>query len=387
MDGFRHRQPRMSIITAMLPHPKALGGRPRRRLSVNTSLYLDALRLAAAFAVFLGHSKVLFFSTMRLGPLFGQAREAVAVFFVLSGFVISFVTQEKEGDWASYCVARLSRIYSVAFVAVVLTLAADRIGSSWDPAYYGGLAFYVPEALGSALRYLTFTNQLWLGHVIYGTDEPYWSLGFEVWYYVLFAFAVFLPTRARIVAIALWLCLCGPKIAAYLPLWLLGVAAYGAYSNGRPNWRRRTAYAVFLSTFPLYGALWYCLGQRTGNMYATYGLAQECLNLFYFMAVGVLVALNILAFDAVAGFKPILGAKTAQTLRWLAGASFTLYLMHQPLLVMASSLVPSSRTSAASGAACCAGTLLLVALIAELGERRKRLFSRCFQLLAGPARH
>ena len=376
----------MSILDTMLPHRPAPDGRVTRRLSLNTSLYLDALRLAAAFAVFLGHSKVLFFPALRLGPLFGQAREAVAVFFVLSGFVIRFVTEEKEGDWTSYLVARCSRIYSVALVAVVLTLVADKIGSSWNAAYYDSLDFYVPASLGSALQYLTFTNQLWFSHVIYGTDEPYWSLGFEVWYYVLFALAVFLPSRARIAAITLWLFICGPKIAAYLPLWLIGVAAYGAYSSYAPKWRRATACAVYVSTFPLYAAICFVLSKQTGNMYTTYDLLQEILNLGYFTAIGLLVAVNILAFDAVAGPRPVLGAKAAKTLRWLAGASFTLYLMHQPLLIMISSLIPSSRTSATVGAACCAVTLLLVLLIAELGERRKKLFSRLFQPLAGLAR-
>ena len=177
----------MNIPALVLPNKQVAGSQSARLLSLNSSLYLDMLRLVAALAVFLNHSKVLLFPDLRLGPVFGQARESVAVFFVLSGFVIRFVTEEKESGWASYLVARLSRIYSVALLAVALTFAVDTIGSSWDIAYYSSLDFYVPGTVGAAIQYLTFTNQLWLLHVVYGTNEPYWSLGFETWYYVFFA--------------------------------------------------------------------------------------------------------------------------------------------------------------------------------------------------------
>ena len=58
------------------------------------SLYLDALRFGAAFIVFLSH-----FGRVS-GGLFWQmqpyGRTAVLVFFVLSGFVIAWVTETKE---------------------------------------------------------------------------------------------------------------------------------------------------------------------------------------------------------------------------------------------------------------------------------------------------
>jgi peptidoglycan/LPS O-acetylase OafA/YrhL len=58
------------------------------------SLYLDALRFSAAFAVLLSH-------TGRVsGGMFWQVqpygRTAVMVFFVLSGFVIAWVTEARE---------------------------------------------------------------------------------------------------------------------------------------------------------------------------------------------------------------------------------------------------------------------------------------------------
>ena len=59
------------------------------------SLYLDALRFGAAFTVFLSHYGKF------NGGLFWQIQPygvtAVIVFFVLSGFVIAWVTEARNG--------------------------------------------------------------------------------------------------------------------------------------------------------------------------------------------------------------------------------------------------------------------------------------------------
>ena len=74
----------------------------------NLSIYLDFLRFFAAFVVFFTHSHVFLFPEVKVGPAMG--REAVAVFFVLSGFVISYVVANKEKNWRAYLTARIARI-------------------------------------------------------------------------------------------------------------------------------------------------------------------------------------------------------------------------------------------------------------------------------------
>ena len=133
--------------------------RTKRPLSRNVSIYLDLLRLVAAFAVFLGHANSFFFPGTHYMPfILGHQREAVAVFFVLSGFVIRFVVIEKEGDWTKYLIARLARIYSVAILAVFLTLIVDTLGIHYNSSYYNSALFYAPASIGSALKYLSFTK-------------------------------------------------------------------------------------------------------------------------------------------------------------------------------------------------------------------------------------
>lgn len=109
-----------------------------------TSLYLDAVRFLAALMVFMAHVTGTMFAGMfwQLGQ-FGA--EAVDAFFVLSGFVIGFVTTERENSLSLYAIARISRIYSVALPAVIATFVLDRIGLSLNSQFY-----YQHELLTSA---------------------------------------------------------------------------------------------------------------------------------------------------------------------------------------------------------------------------------------------
>ena len=101
------------------------------------SLYLDALRFAAAFTVFMSHYAAGRYS----GGLFWQVtpygRIAVIVFFVLSGFVIAWVTETRERTLEEYALSRVARLYSVIVPAFVVTWALDNLGMAIDPRFYG----------------------------------------------------------------------------------------------------------------------------------------------------------------------------------------------------------------------------------------------------------
>ena len=90
------------------------------------SVYLDLVRFTAACFVYLYHSNQRWLVEPIL-PMANYGHTAVVVFFVLSGFVIAYVTDTKERDWPSYAASRLSRVYSVALPAVVLTLLLDAV--------------------------------------------------------------------------------------------------------------------------------------------------------------------------------------------------------------------------------------------------------------------
>jgi peptidoglycan/LPS O-acetylase OafA/YrhL len=191
------------------------------------SLYLDALRFSAALLVFVGH-----YSSQRLsGGLFWQAfshgRTAVLVFFVLSGFVIAWITETKEQTIEEYALSRAARLYSVILPVFLITAVLDGLGSAIDPRLYEleWRLSTVHPLVGYALS-VVFLGQSWTLDVAPRSDLPFWSLNYEAWYYVLFAAAIFLQGRRRITALIVAALLAGPKILLLFPVWLMGAAAW-----------------------------------------------------------------------------------------------------------------------------------------------------------------
>ena len=71
------------------------------------------------------------------GGLFWQmqpyGRTAVLVFFVLSGFVVAWVTETKERTLEEYALSRVARLYSVILPALIITAVLDHIAMTIDP--------------------------------------------------------------------------------------------------------------------------------------------------------------------------------------------------------------------------------------------------------------
>ena len=362
----------MTAITAKslptAPGPRATG------MPAPLSVYLDLVRFAAAVLVFLMHSH--YFLTPQLTYFVSYGRESVAIFFVLSGFVIAFVSNEKETDWRDYSIARLSRIYSVAIPAILVTIGADFIGTRYNFSAYEELIFYRPESVDSVLSYLLFANQLWFRHVVLGACEPYWSLGFEVWYYVIFGLYFYVwPTGAKYLFIVLALLICGPKVVMYFPLWLFGCLAYVVVKRDAVS--REMGMAFFVGSAALLILLFKVLYRQITPtlMFRTYAFAQELSNFAYFHILGLLVTINIVAFAAMTRHRRLWPAWLERGIRWAAGASFTLYLAHQPIEIMISAVWPQCRENLAYGLIAVAATLLVVFVLAEFTERRKKLLA------------
>src|SRR3954462_14908393 len=140
------------------------------------SLYLDLLRLFAAGLVFVSHLDVEPVSGKMLWMIANHGTEGVVLFFVLSGFVIGHVAARREQTARDYAVARAARIYSVAVLAIFVTLAADAIGMRLAPGLYLDHSPYnSATGPGEVASALSFTNELWNRHSVLGTNEAYWS--------------------------------------------------------------------------------------------------------------------------------------------------------------------------------------------------------------------
>lgn len=84
-----------------------------------TSIYLDLIRFTAALVVVLSHAAA--FTSLKIPLISGLGTEAVVVFFVLSGYVIAYVSNNKENNYIVFFKARAIRIYSVLIPAILIT--------------------------------------------------------------------------------------------------------------------------------------------------------------------------------------------------------------------------------------------------------------------------
>lgn len=212
-------------------------------LSPNKSDFLNLVRWMAALVVVFGHVDMylgLFGGDSpeewaAFGYLGSHAHAAVIVFFVLSGYVVTYATERKivKGDYGfrDYFLDRWSRIYSVLLAAIVVTLILDFIGGKISSAYHDPAL--IPQD-GFVLRLIAnvFGVQgIWGYRIQLGSNPALWSVGYEFIYYLLFGGLFFSKQlfRRRWVApliVTLVLGLIGWKMAAYFFVWLMGVLAY-----------------------------------------------------------------------------------------------------------------------------------------------------------------
>lgn len=349
-------------------------------MNASFSQYLDVLRVLAAMTVFLSHAGHGHLVGGVLWRFTYWGHEAVVLFFVLSGYVISHVASTRESTIKTYAVARLSRLYSVIVPVMLVTWALDFVGQSWSPQAYtttGLVDAQTPQWVGYALS-LTMLNQSWGWHTHFGSNAAYWSIPYEFWYYALFGSFVFLTGTRRWLATLLLALIAGPRILAMLPIWLLGVWVQRCHA--RPAHRpMRFAGMLSLTTAGLLLAMlhWDVLHQGRWQL----GPIQIN-NWAWDLLFGCLATLHLRAVHGLlqARQRPLTGW-SAQVLRRLAGSTLALYLLHLPML----SLLNALSLRYGGGIAWTSAYLVLPMLMAvTLGyrlENTKHLWRRWFTCL------
>ena len=190
------------------------------------SLYLDVVRFAAALVVVLSHAWLVLFPGY---PLHWPGPAAVIVFFVLSGFMMAYVTDRRDRSLADYALDRLSRLWSVA-------LPALGFGIVLGP--YVSQSVFMPELADSNVAVRTAANavfmaQAWFLDFAPPLNGPFWSLNYEAWYYAIFGAWTYLPRASRAPVAILLSLIAGPKILLLMPCWLLGVLVYRTMQRRR----------------------------------------------------------------------------------------------------------------------------------------------------------
>jgi peptidoglycan/LPS O-acetylase OafA/YrhL len=344
-----------------------------------TSIYLDLVRFLAAVVVLVTHLAYSRFTGGLLGGWRTYGNDAVMIFFVLSGYVIAHTVTSRDGDFRGYLTNRLARLYSVALPAIVLTIVLDQVGRALDPAMYDGFWYQASDPLWRVLRAVSFTNELWLDSVRLFTNGPYWSLGYEFWYYMIFAAACFLRGARRNWTLAGLALLVGPKILLLLPVWLLGVWVHRV--NARGGVGRALGWSLFAGSFTLY-ALFRALGCRDALLAWTWtqlgrGFVEAELmwsnEFLAAYAIGALVAANFIGVNAIAADLAPLLARHERRIRDWAGYTFSIYLFHYPILQFLAAVLPIEPRAWWNAALLFVLTLLACRLLGNYTEQRKDL--------------
>lgn len=368
-------------------------------MSRGFSLYLDAIRFLAAVMVLFSHvayprysnGDLMWMRDLNLGS------DAVILFFVLSGFVIAYTTGAKNRNGIDYAKARLARLYSVVIPAVIFTLLCDLLGRTINPSAYAGWWFNGENIAAQIWRTLTFTSYAGGDVVRFGTNGPFWSVAYEAWYYLAFGIAVFTRGWVRAALLAIAITLAGLPIILLAPCWLAGVALHSFVEQRHPaRWSRATLWALALGPWLLYG-LWQAIALPQTLTLATYvalgggaitpkgafGFSDEFL---WNTLLAVLFSAHFLGVHGLAKGAQWIGPKPERAIRWLAGATFSIYLFHYPLLTLFMALPGYDASLPAHYIGSAIVTLALCFVLAEISERRlglwKRLLDRAFSAIA-----
>jgi peptidoglycan/LPS O-acetylase OafA/YrhL len=360
---------------------RAIGSRVNKPqyLAPAPSLLLDIVRFLAAFTVAIGHLSQSYFTTGWPPFLMRWAEGSVAVFFILSGFMIRYITRVKYGDLRSYTVDRVARIYSVVLPTMALTILFDLLSVHFNPAFYaanfgaraGHGTFQLPlvhtalsQVWSQVVRVvlsLAMLSQSWFHDSSPLSNSPFWSLSYECVYYALFGIAVYLRGKKRVTGFILVFLLIGPTILLMFPLWLLGCAAYDAYQDGA---LKRSA-LIKLAALSLLGL---------AGVHGSRALIEH-LHANWFYIGRAVPSMDIVAIATVAVLLPLCIAlrnlqisedhPAVRVIRRVAAATFPLYLIHFPLFVLLAATVPYPHSSLWAKFALLAIALTLSLLLAS----------------------
>ncbi|MFV0451918.1 MAG: acyltransferase family protein [Propioniciclava sp.] len=314
---------------------------------------LDGLRGVAALIVMIHHGLLTFpaFAGAYLGPagpaagtaawwltytpahLVWAGGEAVWLFFVLSGVVLTLpvLRSGERFSWFGYFGRRVARLYLPVWAAVLVTLLLVTLVPRFsDPALGSWMAIH---ADGYDWRGIALDATLLLGTS--GVNTPLWSLPWEVFFSLLLPLFVLAALWCRrwwwlAVAALLLVMLAGERLgipaAIHLPVFAVGAvlaAAWGQVgvlaqrlSRWRGAWPAILTLALGLTT-----VRWSLVGL---------GLPAPSSLVGPDTVVGVATLVV-----AAAWYRPLRRLLRSRLCQWLGTVSFSLYLIHEPVITTA----------------------------------------------------
>ncbi|MFS1297540.1 acyltransferase family protein [Streptosporangium longisporum] len=330
--------------------------------------WLDALRGLGAVAVMLEHLLPWFMPSLR--PYwFNLGMYGVLVFFLVSGYIIP-VSLERRGDVRAFWISRVFRLYPI----YLLVVAGVLVAAIWMP-----VREQVPRDLSSVLAHATM-----LLDVVHrgGLADTMWTLSYEMVFYLIVT-ALFVGGGHRAsgtiavafgtVAVVAGLVLTGPLLQGPWPALVSGpvfLAGLACLLGGR--FRRSAAYVlgamalvllIFSGFVPWLGAVILAV-MFAGTAIRRWeegagGLVPVAVTAvlvgvtpvwapqagWWWVQPGPWLATMALAGATFAGGMALRGRGLPRFLVWLGLVSYSVYLLHHPLLRIFHAVVGDVRAA------------------------------------------
>lgn len=308
----------------------------------------EQVRGVCAFVVVIAHAWQIFLLPLGIAPammdvLAGFAVWSVATFFLLSGMMIAFSLQRRTGgrsfDFPAYLWARVIRIFPVLYLGIAVTLLVVLIIQMFG--LYGAENYKLPSDVimtrerasvewTNLLLSLTLTYNLIPGDVL-SFNGPLWSLSYEFWMYVLAGLLWLAHVRrqrwAAIAAVALMVAMLAAPPST-LPFWLVWIVWGGGFFAGL-RWSSLQKIAplrIGLVALCLVGVM-LVLGKSETLHYLRWSYGSFKAQLIYAAMSGILLCGLVILLR-----RPALGGTSGSYLSRLGSYSYTLYIVHFPLM-------------------------------------------------------
>ena len=310
------------------------------KINESLSTFLDLSRAIAALLVLIGYiyiviftstQKVELFSFQKILEFFGSfGHQAVMVFFVLSGFLVSksAIKALNENNLKKYTINRVVRLHIVLIPALILTFFMDYILTVLFKEYIEDSVIKMIEDRTSFSTF--FGNILFLQDIFvprFGSNGPLWSLANEFWYYILFPLLILLlkplSTIRKLIVFLITtviLVILPTSIIKLFTIWLIGAAVW---LIKKPIIKKPlTAIIIFFITF---FSSYIDFFHRS-----PFGFISDVT-----IAISFALIINSLMF-----YSKIDTSSTLKNIgHFFADFSYSLYLLHFPLLLVLNALL------------------------------------------------
>lgn len=307
---------------------------------------IQALRAFASVAVVLHHVVAIVGETLGrplLYAVFQSGFGAVDLFFVISGFIITLTSVKHMGQPAAlpaYARKRLVRVYPIYWLVALTLMAGVGLAATYRPSLVAVPYPFSPLNVLSTLLLAPFHIPI---------DLVSWSLSYEIYFYLLFGLLL--------VSRHFWWLLAGLLAGSFVVL-LKGLADPGIYKN--PGLVQGFLLSPYNLEFALGVGLYFW--HRQGRLpHPLLLLAGALPFVFFFNSMEPWSPHRVIVF----GLPSLLGVAAA--IEWerryqprfpawlvhLGDASYVLYLIHFPVLVVGLKLLRQAGLSSPYAAEAC----------------------------------